>query len=115
MTQDQQPALPTPSPKTAALLRSGAVLAASGPVILTAFGIGRQTVGWFCAPPPYHAGENSYPLEDLYAFEGPYSLAGPYRWSSYAPDDLPGKLLFWVVLLLPIIVAGPMPSRRLGS
>ncbi|MGW0482800.1 hypothetical protein [Nonomuraea sp. NPDC003214] len=33
----------------AGALRAGAVLAASGPVILTTFGIGRPGTGWFCA------------------------------------------------------------------
>ncbi|MEW1840222.1 hypothetical protein AB0392_19945 [Nonomuraea angiospora] len=91
----QDPAAYGPSLK-AALLRFGAVVAASGPVILTTFGVGRQSVGWFCssaAPAPYSR-------------EGPYSLAGPYGLGVYAPDNLPGELLFWAVLLLPIAVAG---------
>ncbi|MET7333339.1 hypothetical protein [Nonomuraea sp. NPDC005650] len=97
----QDPAAYTPSPK-AVLLRFGAVVAASGPVILTTFGVGRQSVGWFCssaAPAPYS-------MEGPYELEGPYSLAGPYGLGVYAPDDLPGELLFWAVLLLPIAVAG---------
>lgn len=97
----QEPATPAPSPK-AALLRFSAVVAASGPVILTAFGVGRQSVGWFCssaAPAPYS-------MEGPYALTGPYSLAGPYGLGPYAPDNLPGELLFWGVLLLPIAVAG---------
>lgn len=109
MTQDQNT-----SPPVAALLRFSAVLTASGPVILTAFGIGRQTVGWFCAPLPsalHPSAENPYSADE---FEGPYSLAGPYGWGSYAPDDVPGELLFWAVLLLPIIVVGLImnASRR---
>ncbi|MFC5823395.1 hypothetical protein [Nonomuraea insulae] len=97
----EEPTAYTPSPK-AALLRFGAVVAASGPVILTAFGIGRQSVAWFCsseAPAPYST-------PDPYPLGGPYSLVGPYGLDSYAPDALPGELLFWAVLLLPIAVAG---------
>ncbi|MEV5889825.1 hypothetical protein [Nonomuraea fuscirosea] len=113
MTQEQKPEAHTSPPK-AALLRFSAALTASGPVILTAFGIGRQTFGWFCAPlppAPYPPADNPYPAEE---FEGPYSLAGPYGLGPYAPDDLPGELLFWGVLLLPIIVAGlvMIGSRR---
>ncbi|MFI7225881.1 hypothetical protein ACIBO5_21915 [Nonomuraea angiospora] len=96
MTQEPAPSL------KAALLRIGAVVAASGPVILTAFGVGRQSVGWFCfspAPAPY-------PPEGPYELAGPYSLVGPAGLGVYAPDDLPGELLFWAVLLLPIVVAG---------
>jgi hypothetical protein len=97
----QEPAAHAPSPK-AALPRFGAVVAASGPVILTTFGVGRQSVGWFCssaAPAPYS-------VEGPYALTGPYSLAGSYGLGSYAPDNLPGELLFWGVLLLPIAAAG---------
>jgi hypothetical protein len=46
---------PAASP-TAAALRLGAVVAASGPVILTASGLGRQSVGWLCSvksPAPF--------------------------------------------------------------
>lgn len=91
----QDPAAYAPSPR-AALLRFGAVVAASGPVILTTFGVGRQSVGWFCssAAPAFHPRE------------GPYALAGPDGLGSYALDNLPGELLFWGVLLLPIVVAG---------
>ncbi|MGP3964394.1 hypothetical protein ACTWPT_51385 [Nonomuraea sp. 3N208] len=92
----QEPAAEALSP-VAAVLRFGAVAAASGPVILTTFGAGRQSVGWFCssaAPAPYSF------------VEGPYALAGPYGLGSYAPDNLPGELLFWGVLLLPIVAAG---------
>ncbi|MBT2234910.1 hypothetical protein [Nonomuraea sp. NEAU-A123] len=75
----------------AAALRFGAVLAASGPVILTAFGVGRQSVGWFCSA------TGSHPVE------GPYAL-----------ENVPGELLFWGVLLLPVVVAGLLlrGSRR---
>jgi hypothetical protein len=77
----------------AAVLRFGAVLAASGPVILTTYGIGRQSLGWFCSA------TNSAP----YPLEGPYAL-----------ENMPGELLFWGVLLLPVVVAGLLPcgSRR---
>ncbi|MEU7836825.1 MULTISPECIES: hypothetical protein [unclassified Nonomuraea] len=67
----------------AAALRLGAVLAASGPVILTAFGVGRQSVGWFCSA------TSSAP----FPMEGPHTL-----------EYVPGELLFWGVLLLPVIV-----------
>ncbi|MEV4575374.1 hypothetical protein AB0K16_19175 [Nonomuraea jabiensis] len=77
------------------LLRFGAVVAASGPVILTTFGVGRQSVGWFC----------STAAPAFYPREGPYALVGPSGLGLYAPDDLPGELLFWAVLLLPIAVA----------
>ncbi|PRX68350.1 hypothetical protein B0I32_103311 [Nonomuraea fuscirosea] len=100
MTQEQKPEAQTSPPK-AALLRFSAVLTASGPVILTAFGIGRQTFAWFCAP--LLLVEDLYPAEES---EDPYSLASPYGLGLYAPDDLPTELLFWGVLLLPIIVAG---------
>ncbi|MEV5495134.1 hypothetical protein AB0M50_07000 [Nonomuraea fuscirosea] len=99
MTQEQKPEARTSSPK-AALLRFSAVLTASGPVILTAFGIGRQTFAWFCAPLP------PAPSPSADEFEDPHSLAGLYGLGLYAPDDLPTELLFWGVLLLPIIVAG---------
>jgi hypothetical protein len=81
------------TPSLTAALRFGAVLAASGPVILTAFGIGRQSVGWFCSVP----GSAPYPPE------GPYAL-----------ENVPGELLFWGVLLLPVVVAGLLlrGSRR---
>ncbi|WP_156325285.1 hypothetical protein [Nonomuraea sp. SBT364] len=82
----------TPSP-VAAALRVGAVLTASGPVILTTFGIGRQSVGWFCSE------TSSTP----FLAEGPYAL-----------EHVPGELLFWGVLLLPVAVAGLLlrGSRR---
>ncbi|GAA3126032.1 hypothetical protein [Streptosporangium carneum] len=82
----------TRSPATAAL-RFGAVLAASGPVILTTFGVGRQDLGWFCAA----------------TGSAPSSLEGPY-----ALENAPGELLFWGVLLLPVVVAGLLlrGSRR---
>ncbi|GAA2292407.1 hypothetical protein GCM10010149_45030 [Nonomuraea roseoviolacea subsp. roseoviolacea] len=85
----QGPTAEAPSP-TGAALRFGAVLAASGPVILTAFGVGRRSVGWFCSAP------------DL-AGEGPYAL-----------ESTPGELLFWAVLLLPVLLAGLLlrGSRR---
>ncbi|MER7129038.1 hypothetical protein [Streptosporangium saharense] len=54
-----------------------AVLAASGPVVLTAFGVGRSGLPWFCSP------------------EGPYVLEGA-----------PVEALFLGVLLLPAVVAG---------
>ncbi|MFI7133926.1 hypothetical protein ACIBQ1_50185 [Nonomuraea sp. NPDC050153] len=76
-----------------AVLRFGAVLAASGPVILTTSGIGRQSVGWFCSV------TDSAP----FPAEGPYAL-----------ENVPGELLFWGVLLLPVAVAGLLlrGSRR---
>ncbi|MFI6602752.1 hypothetical protein ACIBHX_41420 [Nonomuraea sp. NPDC050536] len=88
----QEPAAGALSP-VAAVPRFGAVLAASGPVILTTFGLGRQSVGWFCSA------TNS----DPYSVEGPYAL-----------ETLPGELLFWSVLLLPVVVAGLLlrGSRR---
>ncbi|MGJ6966413.1 hypothetical protein ACSDR0_31335 [Streptosporangium sp. G11] len=77
----------------AVVLRFGAVLAVSGPVTLTAFGVGRQSVGWFCSA----TASTPYPLE------GPYAL-----------ENVPGELLFWGVLLLPVVVAGLLlrGSRR---
>lgn len=74
-------------------LRFGAVLASSGPVILTTFGVGRQSLGWFCSV----TGSASYPTD------GPYALT-----------TVPGELLFWGVLLLPVVVAGLLlrGSRR---
>ncbi|GGO79262.1 hypothetical protein [Nonomuraea cavernae] len=86
------PAAEAPSP-AAAVLRLGAVLAASGPVILTTFGVGRQSVGWFCS------------VTDT----APYQVEGPY-----ALENVPGELLFWGVLLLPVVVAGLLlrGSRR---
>ncbi|WP_165781394.1 hypothetical protein [Streptosporangium minutum] len=88
----QVPEAETRSPATAAL-RFGAVLAASGPVILTTFEVGRQSVGWFC----------SATGSDPSAMEGPYAL-----------ESMPGELLFWGVLLLPVVVAGLLlhGSRR---
>ncbi|MEU7748388.1 hypothetical protein [Nonomuraea sp. NPDC049158] len=78
---------------TAAVLRLSAALSASGPVILTAFGVGRQSVGWFCSA----TGSAPLPLE------GPYAL-----------EYVPGELLFWGVLLLPVVVVGLLlrGSRR---
>ncbi|WP_431933734.1 hypothetical protein [Nonomuraea jabiensis] len=96
----QEPAAQAPSPKVA-LLRFGAVVAASGPVILTTFGVGRQSVGWFCST----AAPDFYPAEGPYELAGPYALVGPSGLGVYAPHDLPGELLFWAVLLLPIAVA----------
>ncbi|SDK74970.1 hypothetical protein [Nonomuraea jiangxiensis] len=90
----QEPAAEASSPVTAAaVLRFGAVLAASGPVLLTAFGIGRQSVGWFC----------SSPASAPYPPDGPYALV-----------NLPAEVLFWAVLLLPVVVAGLLllGSRR---
>ncbi len=77
----------------AAVPRFGAVLAVSGPVILMTFGAGRQSVGWFCSA----TGSALYPPE------GPYALV-----------NVPGELLFWGVLLLPVVVAGLLlrGSRR---
>ncbi|MGW0590108.1 hypothetical protein [Streptosporangium sp. NPDC002607] len=82
----------TQSPVTAAF-RFGAVLAASGPVILTTFDVGKQSFGWFCSA------TGSAPS----AMEGPYAL-----------ENAPGGLLFWGVLLLPVVVAGLLlrGSRR---
>ncbi|WP_157594850.1 hypothetical protein [Streptosporangium amethystogenes] len=80
-----------PGSPRAAVLRCGAVLAVSGPVILMMFGVGRQSVGWFCS-----ATGSDLP-------EGPYAL-----------ENVPGELLFWAVLLLPVVVAGLLlrGSRR---
>ncbi|MEV4251141.1 hypothetical protein AB0J63_48100 [Streptosporangium canum] len=88
----QVPEAGTQSPATAAF-RFGAVLAASGPVVLTTFGVGRQGFGWFCSA------TGSAPS----AMEGPYAL-----------ENAPGELLFWGVLLLPVVVAGLLlrGSRR---
>ncbi|MEV0195905.1 hypothetical protein [Nonomuraea sp. NPDC050691] len=88
----QEPAAETPSPGAAAL-RFGAVLAASGPVILTVFGVGRQSVGWFCSA----------------TGPAPQPGVGPY-----ALEYVPGELLFWGVLLLPVVVVGLLlrGSRR---
>ncbi|MBB4917515.1 hypothetical protein [Streptosporangium saharense] len=63
-----------------------AVLAASGPVVLTAFGVGRSDLPWFC------------------------SSAGPY-----ALEGTPVEALFLGVLLLPVVVAGLVAygSRRI--
>ena len=71
--------------RLALALRLGAVVAASGPVILTASGLGRQSVGWFC----------SVKSPAFFPWEGPYAL-----------EDVPGELLFWGVLLLPVVIAG---------
>ncbi|WP_433514894.1 hypothetical protein ACQP2T_04305 [Nonomuraea sp. CA-143628] len=89
----QEPAAEAAPSPVAAVLRLGAVLAASGPVILTAFGVGRQSVGWFCST------TSSAP----FPMEGPYTL-----------EYVPGELLFWGVLLLPVVVAGLLlrGSRR---
>ncbi|NUW33448.1 hypothetical protein HTZ77_18725 [Nonomuraea sp. SMC257] len=97
----QEPTAGARSPAGAAL-RFGAVLAASGPVILTASGAARQSVGWFCsatAPTSYDPGE----LSALPLAEGPYAL-----------EYTPGELLFWGVLLLPALLAGLLlrGSRR---
>ncbi|WP_431894517.1 hypothetical protein [Nonomuraea sp. bgisy101] len=88
----REPAAEALSP-VAAALRFGAVLAAAGPVILTVFGVGRQGVGWFCS------GMGSAPPSG----EGPYAL-----------EYVPGELLFWGVLLLPVVVVGLLlrGSRR---
>ncbi|SNT62461.1 hypothetical protein SAMN05216276_109117 [Streptosporangium subroseum] len=94
----QEPGSEAGSP-TAAVLRLGAVLgfgavlAVSGPVILTTFGVGRQSVGWFC----------SATTSTFYPPEGPYAL-----------ESVPGELLFWGLLLLPVVVAGLLlrGSRR---
>ncbi|MET9339317.1 hypothetical protein [Nonomuraea sp. NPDC003804] len=88
----QEPAADASSPVSAAL-RFGAVLAAAGPVVLTAFGVGRQSVGWFCS------GMGSASSSG----EGPYAL-----------EYVPGELLFWGVLLLPVAVVGLLlrGSRR---
>ncbi|WP_326820130.1 hypothetical protein [Streptosporangium sp. NBC_01756] len=87
----QEPAAEVRS--SAAVLRFGAVLAVSGPVILTTFGVGRQSVGWFCSA----TGPAPYPME------GPYAL-----------ENVPGELLFWGVLLLPVVMAALLlrGSRR---
>ncbi|MFG2072278.1 hypothetical protein [Nonomuraea maritima] len=62
-------------------------------MILTTFGVGRHSVGWFCSV----MGSASHPMD------GPYAL-----------ETVPGELLFWGVLLLPVIVAGLLlrGSRR---
>ncbi|MER5423450.1 hypothetical protein [Streptosporangium roseum] len=88
----QVPEAGTQSPATAAF-RFGAVLAASGPVILTTFGVGKQSFGWFCSA----------------TGSGPSAMEGPY-----ALENAPGELLFWGVLLLPAVVAGLLlhGSRR---
>ncbi|MEV4098223.1 hypothetical protein [Streptosporangium saharense] len=67
-----------------------AVLAASGPVVLTAFGVGRSDLPWFSSASPY--------------LEGPYALEGT-----------PVEALFLGVLLLPVVVAGLVAygSRRI--
>ncbi|MEU7898447.1 hypothetical protein AB0B45_36995 [Nonomuraea sp. NPDC049152] len=85
----QEPAAEA-QPPVAAALRFGAVLAAAGPVILTAFGVGRQSVGWFCS------GMGSASTSG----EGPYAL-----------EYVPGELLFWGVLMLPVVVAGLLLRR----
>ncbi|MFD0888275.1 hypothetical protein ACFQ08_27360 [Streptosporangium algeriense] len=88
----QVPEARAQSPATAAL-GLGAVLAVSGPVILTASGVGRQAFGWFCAAPG----------------SAPFTAEGPY-----ALENAPGELLFWSVLLLPVVVIGLLlrGSRR---
>ncbi|WP_440089367.1 hypothetical protein [Streptosporangium sp. LJ11] len=57
------------------------------------FGAGRQSVGWFCSATD----------------SAPYPAGGPY-----ALVSVPGELLFWGVLLLPVVVAGLLlrGSRR---
>ncbi|WP_219498799.1 hypothetical protein [Nonomuraea ceibae] len=82
--------------RAAGALRAGAVLAASGPVILTTFGIGRPGTGWFCAPTVLTAPDGPTSLTVPTAPDGPYALGGAH---------LPGELLFWGVLLLPVAVA----------
>lgn len=71
--------------------RLGAVLAASGPVVLTAFGVGRSDLPWFSSS------ASAY-------LEGPYVLEGT-----------PVEALFLGVLLLPAVVAGLVAygSRRI--
>ncbi|MFF4418118.1 hypothetical protein ACFYY8_36800 [Streptosporangium sp. NPDC001559] len=68
-----------------------AVLAVSGPVILTAFGIGTGDLPWFCSS------------ESPYLPEGPYAL-----------ESVPAEALFLGILLLPVVVAGLVSygSRR---
>ncbi|MEU6739986.1 hypothetical protein [Streptosporangium sandarakinum] len=83
------------------VLRFGAVPAASGPVILTAFGIGGEGLPWFCsATPPATA-------------DGPGLLIAQAD-APYALGRTPGELLFWGVLLLPVVVAALLRrgSRR---
>ncbi|NUW46289.1 hypothetical protein [Nonomuraea rhodomycinica] len=101
-------------------LRLGAVLAASGPVIMTAFGAGRRSVGWFCAA----TGAASYDVDGLPALprgevlpqgEGfPQGEGLPQGEGPYALENMPGELLFWGVLLLPVLLAGLLlrGSRR---
>ncbi|MEU8381216.1 hypothetical protein [Streptosporangium sp. NPDC048865] len=57
------------------------------------FGVGRQSVDWFCST----TSSAPYPLE------GPYALV-----------SVPGEVLFWGVLLLPVLTAGLLlrGSRR---
>ncbi|MFD8533055.1 hypothetical protein ACFV0L_37155 [Streptosporangium canum] len=62
-----------------AALRFGAVLAAAGPVILAAFEVGRESVGWFCFGADF----------------GPSAL-----------ESTSWELRFWAELLLPAVLAG---------
>ncbi|MEU1736156.1 hypothetical protein [Streptosporangium sp. NPDC020145] len=78
-------------PELAVASRLYAVLAVSGPVVLTAFGIGGGDLPWFCSS------------ESPYLPEGPYALG-----------SVPAEALFLGVLLLPAVVAGLVSygSRR---
>ncbi|MGV9596822.1 hypothetical protein ACWDR1_09145 [Streptosporangium sandarakinum] len=81
--------------------RFGAVLAASGPVILTAFGIGGEGLPWFCsATVPATANDPGLLITQA---EAPYALG-----------RTPGEFLFWGVLLLPVVVVALLRrgSRR---
>ncbi|WP_214413292.1 hypothetical protein [Sphaerisporangium fuscum] len=68
-------------------LHFAAVLAAAGPVLLPAFGVGRESAAWFWAG----------------ADAGPFAL-----------DSGPWETLFWSELLLPVVLAGLLlrPPRR---
>ncbi|GAA3423579.1 hypothetical protein GCM10018953_07620 [Streptosporangium nondiastaticum] len=95
----REPVGRTRLPATA--LRIGAVLAASGPVILTALGIGGESLPWFCSATVSATVDDSGLL--IAQAEAPYALG-----------RTPGEFPFWGVLLLPVVVVALLRrgSRR---
>ncbi|MFI7043486.1 hypothetical protein ACWDUI_16405 [Streptosporangium sandarakinum] len=102
----REPVGRTRLPATA--LRIGAVLAASGPVILTALGIGGESLPWFCSATVSATVDDSGLL--IAQAEAPYALG-----------RTPGEFPFWGVLLLPVAAGAllmaarsPLPPSRRG-
>ncbi|MEU4829655.1 hypothetical protein [Streptosporangium sp. NPDC023615] len=97
----QEPPAETRS-RAGVTLRLGAVLAASGPVILTSSGAGGQGLEHLL----FRTNSIHYRLD---GFSAPSVVEGPVLLKI-----LPGELLFWSVLLLPVVVAALLPrgSRR---